>query len=178
MAHGPNNSTLFNKQSEDEERKLIREVIGTIATATGARPRGWLGPALTESFNTLDLLAAEGIEYVGDWCNDEQPYRMNVKNGLMYSIPYSIEINDIPIFLELKKSPEDFYHILVDQFDGLYQDGERSARVMEICLHPFLIGHPFRAKYLDRALEYVVNHEGVWCATGSEIIDWYKTQEA
>ena len=48
MGHGRNNSILINKQPEDEERGLIREVVETITKGTGHRPRGWLGPALTE----------------------------------------------------------------------------------------------------------------------------------
>src|SRR6516164_2032459 len=100
MGHGRNNSILINKQPEDEERALIREVVETISKGTGHRPRGWLGPALSESHRTLDILAENGIDYVGDWVNDEQPYPMRVARGKMTSIPYSIELNDIPAFLD------------------------------------------------------------------------------
>ena len=87
MGHGTNNSILLNRQSEDEERALIREVVETIAAGTGARPRGWLSPALSETHRTLDLLAEAGIEYVGNWVNDEQPYPMRVKTGSMIRCP-------------------------------------------------------------------------------------------
>lgn len=176
MGHGPNNSTLLNMQSIDDERKIIHDVLARITQAIGRRPKGWLGPALTESFNTLDLLAEEGIEYCADWCNDDQPYKMKTKTGTMYSIPYSLEINDIPAFLELKKTAEDFYRMIMDQFEVLYEEGKKSARVMSICLHPFIMGHPFRSKYLDRALAEITKQEGVWVTTGTEIIDWYKKQ--
>ena len=174
MGHGTNNSTIINKQPEDEERKLIAGIVDTIAKATGQKPRGWLGPALTESHNTLDILAENGIEYVGDWVNDEQPYPMEVKKGSMHSIPYSIELNDIPAFLDLGRSSEDFAKMLCDQFDVLYQDGAKSARVMAICLHPFLIGHAYRSKHFDKALGYIKGHKDVWFAKGGEILDAYK----
>jgi allantoinase len=174
MGHGTNNSTLLNMQPEEEERKIIHDLIAKITSATGRRPKGWLGPALTESFNTLDLLAAEGIEYVGDWCNDDQPYRMKVKKGLMYSIPYSLEINDIPAFIELKRTAEEFYRMIMDQFEVLYEEGAHSGKVMAICLHPFIIGHPFRAKWLDRALAEITSATDVWVTTGTEIIEWCK----
>jgi allantoinase len=174
MGHGTNNSTLLNMQPEEEERKIIHDLIAKITSAVGRRPKGWLGPALTESFNTLDLLAEEGIEYVGDWCNDDQPYRMKVKKGLMYSIPYSLEINDIPAFLELKRTPEEFYRMIMDQFEVLYEEGAHSGKVMAICLHPFIIGHPFRAKWLDRALAEITSATDVWVTTGTEIIEWCK----
>jgi peptidoglycan/xylan/chitin deacetylase (PgdA/CDA1 family) len=174
MGHGTNNSTLINKQPEDEERALIKHIVETIAKATGRKPRGWLGPALTESHRTLDILAENGIDYVGDWVNDEQPYPMRVKSGQMFSMPYSIEINDIPAFLEMRRTGEDFARMICDQFDGLYEDGAKSARVMAICLHPFLIGHPHRSKYFDQALAYIRKREDAWVATGAEIVDAYK----
>src|SRR5690606_28647170 len=99
-------------------------------------------PALSESVRTLDLLAEAGIDYVGNWVNDEQPYPMRVKTGTMLSLPYAIEINDIPVFLGQGKSPETFGQMICDQFDVLYEDGARTGRVMCIALHPFLIGQP------------------------------------
>jgi len=174
MGHGTTNSILINDQAEDDERALIAGVVDTIAQSAGARPRGWLSPALSESHRTLDLLAAAGIEYVGNWVNDEQPYPMRVKSGSMISLPYSIEINDIPAFLELKRSPEEFGRMICDQFDVLYEDGATAGRVMSICLHPFLIGHPHRSKYFDQALAHIRARQEVWLATGSEIVDHYK----
>jgi hypothetical protein len=133
---------------------------------------------LTETFNTPDLLAEAGIDYLCDWTNDEQPYRMQVKTGAMFSIPYSTEINDIPAILGGKQSGESFGRMIRDQFDVLYEDGAVSGRVMSICLHPFLIGHPHRSKYLAEALAHITSRQEVWLATGSEIIDAYKTVES
>lgn len=178
MGHGTNNSVMLNKQSEEEERALIADVLETITKGTGRAPRGWLSPALTETHRTLDILAENGIEYVGNWVNDDQPYPMKVRKGSMYSIPYSVEINDIPAFLDLHRSPEDFSRMICDQFDVLYEEGSKNGRVMSICLHPFLIGHPHRSKYLAKAFEHITSHDKVWLATGSEIIDHYKKQQA
>ena len=174
MAHGSTNSVLFNDQSEEEERGIIRDIVSTISDSTGAAPKGWLSPALSESFNTPDILAENGIEYVCNWVNDEQPYAMNVRTGSLISVPYSIEINDIPAFLDRGLGAEEFYRMIVDQFDVLYEDGAASGRVMAICLHPFLIGHAFRAKYLDKALDYITRRKEVWVTRGGEINDWYR----
>ena len=174
MGHGTSNSILINGQPEDEERALVRDVVGAIHKSTGKRPRGWLSPALSESHRTLDLLAECGIEYVCNWVNDEQPYPMRVKTGLMISIPYSIEINDIPALLDLKQSAEMFGRMICDQFDVLYEDGAKTGRVMAISLHPFLIGHPYRSKYFAKALAYITSRQEVWITTGSEIVDWYR----
>lgn len=140
MGHGQNNSTPINAQSEAEERELIAETVRTLKSATGHRPRGWLGPALCESTRTPDLLAEAGLTYVADWTNDEQPYRMAVRTGSMHSIPYSLEVNDFPAFLTMRQSAEGFGQLIRDYFDGLYEDGASTGRVMAICLHPFLTG--------------------------------------
>jgi allantoinase len=177
MGHGKNNSILMAEKDKHEERDLISHIIKTITTGTGKRPRGWLGPALTETHNTLDLLAEAGIEYVCDWVNDEQPYPIRVESGSLLSIPYSSEINDIPAILDGKQSAESFGQMIRDQFDVLYEDGASTGRVMSICLHPFLIGHPFRSKYFAEALQHITSRQEVWMATGSEIIDWYRQNQ-
>lgn len=174
MAHGENNSSLFTGMPEEAERPIIAGVLDTIAKHTGKRPRGWLGPALTETDNTLDILASAGIDYVADWCNDEQPYYIKTKSKPVVAIPYTLEIGDIPAFLDRGGSGEDFFRMVVDQFDTLYEDGLGNYRVLSIALHPFLIGHPYRARYLERALAHIRKHEAVWIATGSEIVDWYR----
>lgn len=178
MAHGKNNSSLVTKLSEDDERSLINEVISTIQAATGTRPRGWLSPALSETHNTPDLLAEAGIEYTANWVNDEQPYAMKVKKGSLVSLPYAIELNDIPAFLDLKQSGETFATMIRDTFDVLHEEGATQPRIMAISLHPFLIGHPHRSKPFERALEYIRKKGDVWFATGSEILDWHKATAA
>ncbi len=173
LAHGKNNSVFHTGLQPDEERRVLTEMVELLASSTGKRPLGWLGPALTETFNTPDLLAELGLTYILDWCNDDQPYPVNVKSGKMISVPYAIEVNDVSLFAGKSLSPETFYQIVVDQFDVLYEEGATSGRVMALGLHPFITGQPFRHKYLDRALEYVTSHEGVWLATSDEIADWY-----
>jgi peptidoglycan/xylan/chitin deacetylase (PgdA/CDA1 family) len=178
MAHGPNNSMIFTGMPEEAERPIIAGVLETIAKQTGKKSRGWLGPVVTETDNTLDILAEAGIDYVADWCNDELPYPIKTKKGSIYAIPYTLEIGDIPVFLERGGSGEDFYEMVVDQFDQLYEEGSTRPRVLSIAIHPFLIGHPFRARHLARALEHIRKHDAVWLTTGSAIIDWYKAASA
>jgi peptidoglycan/xylan/chitin deacetylase (PgdA/CDA1 family) len=174
MGLGQTNSVLWAGLEIEQERALIRDVLDTIEKSAGSRPRGWLSPALTETLNTPDLLAEAGVEYVGNWVNDEQPYPMKVKSGALISIPYSIEVNDIPQCLGYKLSGEEFGRLIRDQFDVLYEDGRHSGRVMAISLHPFLTGHPHRSKHLDDALRHIAQRRQVWFARGGEIVDWYK----
>jgi allantoinase len=112
-----------------------------------------MGPALTETFETPKILKELGLSYVLDWCVDDQPFPLNVQG--MMSVPYSVELNDGMLFNGKSLSGDDFYRMVVDQFDQLYKEGEQSGRVMALCLHPFIINQPFRHKYLEKALEYV-----------------------
>ena len=177
LAHGKNNSILQAHMSLEQERAYLSDIVTTLKQATGKQPKGWLGPALSETFNTPDLLEELGLTYLCDWCNDDQPYRLNTKQGKMISVPYSIEVNDIPLFVGKSLSGQDFYQLLVDQFDVLYEEGEKTGRVMCLALHPFVTGLPFRSKYLDQALAYITSHSDVWLPTSDEIAQWYLSRE-
>ena len=171
IAHGKTNSRLQTGMNVDEERAFLTDVVETIETATGRRPRGWLGPGLTETFQTPTLLAELGLRYILDWTNDDQPYRLNVPG--MLSVPYSVELNDLNVFISQGMTGLDFVGLVRDQLDQLYADSADSGRVMALALHPFVIGQPFRHKYLLQALEYVANHPGVWLTTSDEIAEHY-----
>jgi len=173
MGHGLTNSAMLTGLGKDDERSVIAQTRQMIEEQ-GQRMRGWLGPGLTETWNTLDLLREHGVEYVCDWVNDDLPYRMN--NGL-YAIPYSLELNDMPLFNMPSIDIEDFHRRICETFDVLYEEGGRNGRVMGIALHPFLIGVPHRIRYLDKALSHIAAHDKVWFALGSEIVEAYRTQE-
>jgi allantoinase len=174
MAHGRDNSTFQAGMSREEERAYLTEVVDTIEAATGVRPQGWLGPALTETFETPALLAELGLGYTLDWTNDDQPYELNVPG--MLSVPYSIEMNDVTLFVSKSYTGPEFLEAVRDQLDQLYADSADSGRVMALCVHPFSVNQPFRHKYLDLALEYIAGHEGVWLATADEIAEAYRAQ--
>ena len=127
--------------------------------APASAPRGWLGPALSETVHTLDILAENGIEYVGDWVNDEQPYPMRVKSGLDALDALFDRAQRHPGLPRPDQSPERFGQMICDQFDVLYEDGAKTGRVMSICLHPFLIGHPHRSKYFAKALAHISSRQ-------------------
>ncbi|MFL4968831.1 MAG: polysaccharide deacetylase family protein [Xanthobacteraceae bacterium] len=174
MGHGTTNSEILAGLAPDKEREVIRHVLTTIEQATGRKPRGWLGAGLTQTYNTLDILAEEGVTYCGDWNNDDQPYPMKVKAGKLFAIPYCMEINDIPLFIRKGYTGEQYYRSVLDQFEQLYADSEKQPRVLGIPLHPMIIGQPLRIKYLERVLAEIKKHERVWFATGTEIIDAYE----
>ena len=159
---------------EEDERDVIKRSIQLIKETTGHAPRGWMGPGLAETFDTPDILAEEGIEYVCDWVNDDQPYSMKVKSGSLVALPYTLEMNDIPIYLIQHHSSAEIFERGRDQFDTLYAEGAESARIMSVSTHPYITGAAHRIRYYDRLFEYMKSHEGVVFMTGSEILDWYR----
>jgi len=174
MGHNETNTKRLNAVAPEEEPKVIKRTLDTIAGAAGTRPIGWLGAGLQETWDTLEYLAAEGCEYVCDWTNDDQPYLMNLENGRrLVSIPYSQEINDKVAFERFNRTASEFEQMMRRQFDVLYREGAESARVMAICLHPYLIGQPHRIDALNSALSYICEHKDVWLTTGSEIARHY-----
>jgi peptidoglycan/xylan/chitin deacetylase (PgdA/CDA1 family) len=173
MGHGLNNSRTLSGLEKDEERSVIRACMEALASAAGRPVKGWLGPGLVETFNTLEILAESGIEYVSDWCNDDQPYPIVVPTGRLVGVPYCMEINDFYAFLGAGLDPECFYKMMCDQFDVLYAEGARSGRIYGLCLHPFIAGQAYRSKWIDKGLEYILSHDHVWAATAEEIAQWY-----
>lgn len=171
LAHGRTNSNLHTALSEDGERAELEDIITTIERATGQRPRGWMGPALTETFRTPQLLAELGLQYVLDWTSDDQPFELAVPG--MLSVPYTVELNDAVLFVTKSFTGPQFRQMVIDQFDQLYADSEHSGRVMALALHPFIIGQPSRYRYLREALDYITQHEGVWLTTSDEIAAHY-----
>ena len=157
----------------DDQRQAIRDTIEAIRTLTGKPPRGWESPGLTETFETADLLVEEGIEYVADWVLDDQPMRIATSAGPLISVPYTVELNDIPITALQQHRSDEILRRGIDHFDRLYKEGTEHTRVMAISLHPFLTGAPHRIKYLEQLYEYISSKPDVCMMTGEEILDWY-----
>ena len=179
MGHNQSNSRYLHTMEDQPGRDLVGETLKHIEYSTGTRPKGWLSSGLQQNWTTLDALIDGGVKYVADFINDDQPYVMNVDGREICSIPYSAEINDLPQCLRMNRTADEFREMICQQFDTLYRESVESGsgRVMAICLHPFVIGVPHRIGALDEALKYITDHEGVWCATGSEIVHHYLTGE-
>jgi peptidoglycan/xylan/chitin deacetylase (PgdA/CDA1 family) len=177
MGHNESNTRRLNEAAPGEETNIIRNTLATIEKATGKRPRGWLSSGLQETWETVDLLAEHGCRYVADWCNDDQPYAMELDHGRsLIAMPYTQQLNDKSAIEHRYNTAEQFCQMICDQFDVLYREGAKSGRVMAIALHPYLIGVPHRIGALDKALKYICKHKRVWKTTGSEIAAHYVSQ--
>ena len=157
-----------------DQRAAIGEAIRIIEKFTGKKPKGWLGPGLTETWETLDLLREAGIEYISDWVNDDQPYQIRTTAGPLVSVPYSIELNDIPTMVIQHHESSQWLERCKDYFDRLYAEGAKNPRVMALAVHPYISGVPHRIKYFEAVYDYMRKQKGAWLTTGEEIYEWYK----
>jgi allantoinase len=173
MGHG---YTQRNMQAVEDEREDIRRTTEAIRSFTGRAPRGWLGPGLTETWDTPDILAEQGYDYVCDWVLDDQPLWLNTRTRPLVSVPYTQECNDVAMMLIQHHKASEYYDRAMDQFEQLYADSKDSARVMALVVHPYIMGAPHRLKYYRKALQHIRKQRDVLCWTGEQIVDWYLKQ--
>ncbi|MEP7306486.1 MAG: polysaccharide deacetylase family protein [Acidobacteriota bacterium] len=162
-----------NMQRVPDEREDIAKTTAAITAFTGRRPRGWLGPGLTETWDTPDILVEEGYEYVCDWVLDDQPILLHTRTRPIVSVPYTQECNDVAMMLIQHHKASEYRDRAIDQFEQLWADAHDSARVMALVVHPYIMGAPHRLRYFKEALDHITVRPGVLFWTGEQILDWY-----
>lgn len=173
FSHGVYNTRFLYAMDAAQQRALIQDAKDTIFKASGQSLSGWLSPALSNTDETLDLLAEAGVMYTADLMHDDQPLPVTVASGRLISMPYSLEINDYTCLVLKRMTPRRYTETIKAQFDQLYAEGADNPQVMCLPLHPWLIGLPHRLREFDEALRYITQHDKVWMATGREIAQWY-----
>jgi len=159
-----------------DQLEAIQATIGAIRDFTGTAPVGWESPGLTETDDTIDHLAEAGIEYVADWVLDDQPVWIQAQPRPVLSVPYTVEINDIPMMLLQQNRSEEMLMRGIDQFDRLWREGATQPRIMAISVHPYVTGVAHRIDYFEKLLDHIQSCSGVEIWTGKAISDWYRTQ--
>lgn len=170
FSHGIYNTRYVYGMDENQERAMLAESMALIEQHTGQHCDGYLAPALSHTERTIDLFAELGGRYTCDLFHDDQPTPIRTRSGRRFvSVPYSLELNDTIVYVVNKIEPRRYGQMIRDAFDRLYAEGAESGTVMCIPLHAYQVSHPHRLDALDRALEYICRHDGVWKATGREI---------
>jgi allantoinase len=173
MGHGFEQGPIHN---EKDQPAMIERSLRTIEEFTGKRPVGWLGPGLTETYDTPDYLTAAGIKYVGDWIYDEEPTEITTKSGGLVTLPYSVECNDIPVMIVQHHEAAYWTRKCIDMFDQLYRESAKRPKFMAIAVHPYISGQPFRINYHEAVYDHINKFDGVLHWNGEQILDWYLSQ--
>lgn len=157
----------------DNQAEIIRQCFDVISEYTGIAPKGWLGPGLHETLDTLDHLAEAGFRFVCDWPMDEQPVLMKTRSKPIVAMPYNLELSDLPMMVVHQHESKAWLERAIDQFDRLYQDGAGQPRVLSMSVHPYIMGSPHRIKYFEAVYDHILKHDQVWFTTAEEIYDWF-----
>jgi allantoinase len=165
--------TQSNMQHVKNEREDIIATRAEIERVTGRKPRGWLGPGLTETWETPDLLIEQGFDYVADWVLDDQPVWLKTRTKPILNVPYTQECNDVAMMLIQHHAATEYRNRAIDQFNQIYSDAADSARIMALVVHPYIMGAPHRSRYFREALEHIRAHKDVVFWTGERIHDWF-----
>jgi hypothetical protein len=134
---------------------------------------GWLGPGLTQTLETPELLVEAGVKYIGDWVYDDEPTTIRTAKGPLVTLPYTVEINDIAMMIVQHHESDYLARRAIDQFDRLYAESSRRAEIMARAIHPYISGQPHRMKYREAIYDHVRRFDGVLHWNGAAILDWY-----
>ena len=175
VAHGRTNSERQGILPEAEERQLISETTEAIKQHEGKPPTGWLGPWISQSRVTPDLLQEQGYRYLLDWCHDDQPTWFRTRQGRILAVPYPQEINDIPAIMVRRASAAEFANMIIDNVDEMLVQSKQQPLVMGIALHPYIVGQPFRLRHLRRALTHIAEQrQDLWLTTTGAIAEYFE----
>ena len=170
VGHGLYQRSL--KQVEDEESE-IRASLKRLEQLTGKRTRGWFGAAGAETMGTPDLFKAVGLDFIHDWVVDDLPCWMRTTSGPLLALPYSFELNDVPMWVVQGQSSDEFLKRLEATLAVFEREAEKQPRVMSLGLHPHIVGVAHRSYYFEKMLEILRRRNDVIFMTSSEIADWF-----
>ncbi len=172
VAHGRTNAENLRGLWQPDEQRLLQEVTDTITRREGKTPSGWMGAGAYETGHTPDLLKELGYRYLMDWPMDDQPVWLRTRAGPILSVPYPIETDDAQAIVHRKYSASVFADMVVDQFDEMLVQAESHPLVMNVSVHPYVFGQPFRVRQLRRALKHCIQSaRNVWCCRPGDIAD-------
>jgi hypothetical protein len=174
MGHGWTQKAL---QSEPDEEAVIDKCLDRIKRFTGTKVRGWLGAGLSETMDTPDVLKSRGVDYVCDWVIDDLPTWMRTKHGPMIAAPYSLDLNDGPLWAGLGMPSNEQYERVVWTLETFEEELKTNCRVMVLPLHPHLVGVPHRMNWFNRILDMLLNRDDTVFMNGGQIADWYASVE-
>jgi allantoinase len=158
---------------EPDEAEVIDKTLNRLKELTGKQTRGWLGAGIGETFDTPDILKDRGIDWLADFYVDDLPCWMKTKHGPMVAMPYTVELNDVPIWAVEKHSSDEMYKRVMLTLEYMEKETAHNPKVITIALHPHLIGVAHRMGYFEKLIDALLKRNDTVFVTGSQIADWF-----
>jgi peptidoglycan/xylan/chitin deacetylase (PgdA/CDA1 family) len=160
-AHGWSQGTLPPYLTEDAERADIARCVEVLTRTAGHHPQGWLSPRCTPSQHTSRLLAHAGFTWHADMFDADTPYRINTPDGALVGMPFTMEVNDMPLYVRYGNEPEAFTRTLARIVEGWPRLGSPCAS-LDITVHAHVFGRPYGAIALLDSLARVRRSPHCW----------------
>ncbi|MFF9778586.1 polysaccharide deacetylase [Streptomyces sp. NPDC013978] len=177
-----------------EERRLMELQLEQHERLLGRRPRGYRSPALDITDATLGLLHEYGFDWDSSLMGrDFTPYRprlvdtIDLEHGNTFTppspvleLPVSWYLDDFPELETYKggslmQSNEVLLTRWKESFDFAYE--RCPGGLVTWTLHPQTIGRAQNLIMLERFLDYVCAHDGIWFPTLSQACDAWSDED-
>ena len=162
--------------AKDEEH-VIKKSLDLLRKLSGQPVRSWFGPAGGETEKTPELLKENGIEFLHDWLIDELPCWMRTKLGPIVAMPYTFELNDVPIWTVQNNSCDEMKKRVDATLNIFDEEKLHNTKIITLALHPHIVGVPQNFYYLKKIIEDLRKRDDVIFMTSSQIGDWFVKED-
>ena len=169
VLHGDLQDELPIYLDEEIERAKIKKCIHLMTELGGKKPVGYGSPRFTDSLNTRRILVENGIQYSTDWLGSDLPVVETTEAGDICRIPFTMNVNDMPISMRFGQAAHQYYDVLVDEFEGWYKDHPEEKAVVWVTAHTHVFGRPYGAAQFKKAMQYIKSIPYVWIARPHEV---------
>jgi len=169
ILHGDLQDELPVYLEEAVEREKVERSIRMVKEITGKTPVGSGSPRFTESPNTQKILVENGVKYTTDWLGSDLPLINQTPAGEICLLPFTMNINDMPISVRFGHSPQMYYDAMVDEFEGWFRDHPEEKAVVWITAHTHVYGRPYGAAAFKKCMQYIKSLPYVWIAQPHEV---------
>jgi hypothetical protein len=172
-AHGWSQGTLPAYLTAEAEAHDIARCVSIIQKTTGQHPSGWLSPRCTPSALTSGLLAQAGFHWHADTFDSDLPYPLRTESGPLLGMPFTMEVNDMPLYVRYGNEPDVFTHTLSKIVEGWSRLGN-PAGCLDITLHAHVFGRPYGALAMLDCLSLVRRAAHCWLTDHERIALLYR----
>ena len=160
-----------------DEEYVIKKSLDLLRKLSGQPVRSWFGPAGGETEQTPELLKGNGIEFLHDWLIDELPCWMRTKLGPIVAMPYTFELNDVPIWTVQNNSCDEMKKRVDATLNIFDEEKLYNTKIITLALHPHIVGVPQNFYYLKKIIKDLKKRDDVIFMTSSQIGDWFVKED-